>query len=102
MVLGKNSLRVKDIRCIFIEVILNLAHGNRKITVLFNCGVDEDFISQRFTKENGLEATPIKRMGIIVDGYNIIIYRFYNIIIKVKDSRSEVRTTQRTFYVINI
>ncbi len=102
MVLGKNSLRVKDIRCIFIEVTLCLAHGNRKVIALLDYRADEDLISQRFTKENGLEATPIKRMGIIVDGYHIIIYRFYNIIIKVKDSRSEVRTTQRTFYVINI
>ncbi len=36
---------VKDTRCIFIEVTLYLAHGNRKIIILFNCGADEDLIS---------------------------------------------------------
>ncbi len=84
---------IKDARYIFIEIILCFVHGNRKITALFNYGVDEDFISQRFIKENGLEAISVERIKIIVNRYYIIIYRFYNIIIKVKDSRSEVRAT---------
>ena len=86
----------------FIEVTLYLTHGNRKITILFNCGVDEDLISQRFAKENDLEVTSVEHMRITVDGYRIIIYKSYNIIIKTKDSRSEVRVTQRTFYAIDI
>ena len=102
MILGKDPLIIKDTRCIFIEVTLYLAHGNRKITILLNYGVDEDLISQRFIKENGLEATLIEHMRITVDRYYIIIYRFHNIIIKAKDSRNEVRVTQRTFYAINI
>ncbi len=93
MILGKDSLTIKGTRYIFIEVTLYFSHGNRKVTVLFDCGADEDLISQRFIKENGLEVTPVERMGITVDKYYVTIYRFYNIIIKVKDSRNEVRAT---------
>ncbi len=77
----------------FIEIILCFSYGNRKVTILFDCGVDEDLIFQRFAKENGLEVTSVGRIGIIVDGHYITIYRFYNIIIKIKDSRNEVRVT---------
>jgi len=102
VVLNKNSLTVKGTRYIFIEVTLYFSHGNRKVTVLFNCETNEDVISQCFAKENGLEATPVGRIEIIVDGHYVIIYKFYNIIIKIKDSRNEVRVTQRTFYVIDM
>ena len=81
---------VKGIRYILIEVILYLAHGNRKITTLFDYGADEDLISQRFAKENSLKTTSVGRIGITVDKYHITIYKSYNIIIKTKDSRSEV------------
>ena len=74
----------------FIEIILCFPYGNRKVTILFDCGVDEDLISQHFTKENDLEVTSVERMGITVDGYYVIIYKFYNIIIKIKDFRNEV------------
>ncbi len=53
-------------------------------------------------KKNGLETTSVKRMEIIIDRHYITIYRSYNIIIKVKDFRSEVRITQRIFYATNI
>ncbi len=90
MVLGKDFLTVKGTRCMLIEVILCFSYGNRKLTVLFDCGINKNFISQRFIKENSLEATSVERIGITVDGYYIIIYKSYNIIIKVKDSRNEV------------
>ncbi len=102
MVLGKNPLTTKGTRCMFIKVILYFSHENRNVIVLFDCEVDKDLISQRFAKENSLEATPVGRIEIIVDGHYVIIYKFYNIIIKIKDSRNEVRVTQRTFYVIDM
>ncbi len=102
MALGKDPLMIKDIRCMLIEIILYLAHGNRKVTALLDYGADEDFISQRFTKENSLEITPIERIGTTVDEYYIIIYRSHNIITKTKNFRSEVRVTQHTFYATNI
>ena len=44
----------------------------------------------------------IERIEITVDGYYIIIYKSHNIITKAKDSRNEIRATQRTFYAIDI
>src|SRR6266536_626991 len=91
--LNKNPSTIKDIRCIFIEVILYFSYENRKITALLNYRIDKNLISQRFIKENSLEITPVEYMGIIVDGYYITIYKFHNIITKVKDSRNKVRFT---------
>ena len=102
MTLSKNSLIIKNTRCILIEITLYFSHGNRKITALFNYRADEDLISQHFIKENSLETTPIERIKTTINKHYIIIYRSHNIIIKVKDSRNEVRATQRTFYATNI
>ncbi len=85
-----------------IEVTLYLTHGNRKVIALFDCGADKDLISQHFIKKNGLEVIPVGRMGIIINKHYITIYGSHNIIIKVKDFRSEVRTTQRIFYAIDM
>jgi len=102
VVLDKDPLTIKDTRCILIEITLYFSHGNRKVTALLNYKTNKDLISQYFIKENSLEITPVGRIKIIIDGHHIIIYKSYNIIIKVKDSRNEVRATQRTFYATNI
>jgi len=93
VILDKNPLITKNTRCILIEITLYLTHDNRKITTLLNYKINKNLISQHFTKENNLKTTPIKRMGTTVDRYYIIIYKSHNIIIKIKDSRSEVRVT---------
>ena len=102
MILSKNPSTIKDTRYILIEVTLYFSHGNRKITALLNYKADKNLISQHFTKENSLKATPVRRIRIIVDKRHVIIYGSYNIITKVKDFRNEVRVTQRTFYAIDI
>jgi len=93
MTLGKDLSIAKNTRYILIEITLYLAHDNRKITFLFNYRADKNLISQRFIKKNNLEATPVERIRITVDRHYIIIYKSHNIIIKIKDSRSEVRAT---------
>ncbi len=100
--LNKNSSTAKDTRCILIEITLYFSHGNRKITVLLNYKINKNLISQHFTKENNLETTLIKRMRTTVNKHHITIYKSHNIITKIKDSRNEVRATQRTFYATNI
>ncbi len=45
MILDKDSLTAKGIRCILIEITLYFSHGNRKITALLNYEVDKDLIS---------------------------------------------------------
>ncbi len=102
MTLDKDPSTAKNTRYILIEVTLCFSHGNRKVTALLNYETNKDLISQRFTKENSLKTTPIKHIKTTVDRHHITIYRFYNIITKTKNSRNEVRTTQRTFYAIDI
>ena len=101
MVLGKDFLTVKGIRYMFIEITLYFSHENRKITTLLDYKTDKNLISQHFTKENDLETTPIERIGTTIDRHHVTIYKSYNIITKTKDSRNEVRVTQRTFYATN-
>ncbi len=102
MILDKNPSTIKGIRYIFFELILCFSHGNRKITALLNYKINKNLISQRFTKKNNLETTPIKRIETTVDGHHITLYKSHNIITKTKDSRNKKRATQRTFYVTNI
>ena len=90
MILDKDSLTIKGIRYIFIEVTLYFSHGNRKVTALFNYRVNEDLISQHFTKKNSLEITSVERIKTTIDEHHITIYKSHNIIIKTKDSRSKV------------
>ena len=77
----------------FIKITLCFSYGNRKVTALLDYRADEDLISQHFAKENGLKITPVERIEITVDRHYITIYKSHNIIIKVKDSRNEVRVT---------
>jgi len=102
VVLSKDPLTAKSTRYMLIEITLYFSHGNRKITALFNYRADKDLISQRFIKENNLKTTPVGRIKTTINRHYITIYRFHNIITKIKDSRNEVRATQRTFYATNI
>ncbi len=102
MILSKDLSTAKNTRYIFIEITLYFSHENRKIIILLNYRADKDLISQRFTKENNLKATPVKRIKTTVDEHHITIYKSHNIITKAKDFRNEVRVTQHTFYATNI
>jgi hypothetical protein len=54
-------------RYILIDITLYLPHSNRKVTALLNSETEKALISQYFAKENKLQATPVRRMGIAVD-----------------------------------
>jgi hypothetical protein len=56
-------------RCMLIDITLCLSNSNRKVIALLDSDIDEVLISQRFVKENRLQVTPVRRMGVAVDGY---------------------------------
>jgi hypothetical protein len=89
-------------KSMLIDVILYLSYNNRRITVFLNSGIDETLISQRFAKENRLQAAPTGRMGIAVDGHQITIYKTHNLKIKVKNNYNITRSTKPTFYVTDM
>jgi hypothetical protein len=87
---------------ILIDVTLYLPHDNRRVTALLNNGTDETLISQRFAKENRLQATPIRRMKIAINGHQITIYRTHDLRIKIKNNHNITRSTKPAFYATNM
>lgn len=85
-----------------IDVTLCLPHGNRRVTALLDSGTDEALISQRFAKENRLQAAPVGRMGIAVDGHQITIYGTHDLRIKAKDDHNITRSTKPAFYATDM
>jgi Reverse transcriptase (RNA-dependent DNA polymerase) len=71
-----------------IDVTPCLPHGNRRDTALLDSGTDEALISQRFAKENKLQAAPVGPMGIAVNGHQITIYGTHDLKIKAKDDHN--------------
>jgi len=65
-------------------------------------GTDEALISQRFVKENKLQATPVGRIGVAVDGHQITIYGTHELEIKAKDSHNVVQRTKRRLYATDM
>jgi hypothetical protein len=89
-------------RYILIDVTLYLFYDNRKIIVFLNNDIDETLISQRFITENKLQVASVRRIRIVIDGYQITIYGAHDLKIKTKNDYNVIRSTRRIFYVINI
>ena len=92
----------RERRYIKIEIILYLPHENRKVKALLNCGTENEIISQRFVKQNGLQETPVGRIKGAVDGHKITIYGSHNLLIKAKDYHNVTQHARRTFYATDM
>jgi hypothetical protein len=86
--LSKNPFKIISSRAFIIIFNVRLEHELRKIIVLVNNNSEENFISQRFVKENGLIDDLIKYIEKFIDGYAIIIYRKHDLIIYIKNSEN--------------
>jgi hypothetical protein len=58
---------------------------------------EENFISQRFVKKNGLIGDPIKYIKKFIDEYTITIYGKHDLIIHIKDSGNQNQTNNINF-----
>jgi hypothetical protein len=92
----------REKKCIKIETILYLPHRNRKMKALLDCGTENEIISQRFVKQNGLQKTPVRPMGIAIDRHRVTIYGTHDLLFKVKDYHNVTQYTRRTFYVTDM
>jgi hypothetical protein len=72
------------------------------VKALLNCGTENEIISQRFIKQNGLQETPVRRMKIAIDRHRITIYRSHNLLIKAKDHHNVTQHARRTFYATDM
>jgi hypothetical protein len=64
---------------------IRLEHGFRKIIILMDNNLKENFISQRFVKKNGLISDLMKRIKKFIDRYAVIIYGKHDLIIHIKN-----------------
>jgi hypothetical protein len=65
-------------------------------------GTNEALISQRFVKKNRLQVTPVGRMSVTVNKYQITIYGTHELEIKAKNNHNVVQRTKRMLYATNI
>jgi hypothetical protein len=84
--LGKNSFKAIFFHVFIIIFNMRLEHELRKIIILINSDFEENFISQRFVKENDLIGDLIKCIRKSIGGYMIIIYGKHDLVIYIKDS----------------
>jgi hypothetical protein len=87
--LGKDPSKATPSHAFIVVFNIRLEHGLRKIIVLVNSDFEENFIFQRFVKENDLINDPIKYIKKSIDGYAVIIYEKHDLITHIKDSENQ-------------
>jgi hypothetical protein len=83
--LDKNSFKAISFHVFIIVFNIRLKHGFRKIIILIDSDFEENFIFQRFVKENNLINDLIEYMRESIDGYAITIYGKHDLIIHIKN-----------------
>jgi hypothetical protein len=79
MALGRILKGARQIKRIIMNTILRLPQKNRKISILFDIGVEDNFIVQRLTIEINLFSERVDRSEITINGYKIYIYSSYQL-----------------------
>jgi hypothetical protein len=86
--LNKNFFKITSSHAFIVIFNIRLKYKLRKIITLINNNFEENFISQRFVKENDLINDLIRRIEESIDGYTITIYRKHDLIIHIKNSEN--------------
>jgi hypothetical protein len=86
--LNKNSSKIISFHAFIIIFNVRLEHRLRKIITLMNSSFEENFISQRFVKENDLIGDSIEYIEKFIDEYTITIYGKHNLVIHIKNSEN--------------
>jgi hypothetical protein len=86
--LNKNPSKITSFHAFIIVFNVRLEHRLRKIIALMNNSSEENFISQRFVKENDLINDLMKRMKKSIDKYTVVISRKHDLIIYIKNSEN--------------
>jgi hypothetical protein len=83
--LNKNSSKITSFHAFIVVFNIRLKHRLRKMIILVDNSFEENFIFQRFVKENGLISDSIKYIEKFIDGYTVTIYGKHDLIIYIKD-----------------
>jgi hypothetical protein len=87
--LDKDLFKAISSHAFIIVFNIRLEYRFRKIITLMDSNFKENFIFQRFVKENGLIDDSIKYIKEFIDGYTIIIYGKHDLIIYIKDLENQ-------------
>jgi hypothetical protein len=79
VILERIPKRARQTKKIIIDTILRLSQKNRKISVLLNTDIKDNFIFQRLTVEINLFSERVNRSEVTVDKYKIYIYSSYQL-----------------------
>jgi hypothetical protein len=86
--LNKNLSKTISSYAFIVVFNIRLKYRFRKIIILMDNGFKENFIFQRFVKENDLISDSIKCIKKFIDGYTITIYGKHDLIIHIKNSEN--------------
>jgi hypothetical protein len=86
--LNKDFSKIIFSHAFIIVFNIYLKYEFRKIIILINNNFEENFIFQRFVKENDLISDLIKYIEKSIDGYAITIYRKHDLITHIKNSEN--------------
>jgi hypothetical protein len=86
--LDKNFFKIIFFHAFIVVFNIRLKYRFRKIIILMNNNSEENFISQRFVKENDLINDLVEYIRKSIDGYAVIIYRKHDLIIHIKNSEN--------------
>jgi hypothetical protein len=75
--LGRTPKEIRQTRKIIVNTILRLSQRNRRISVLLDIDVKDNFIFQRLAVEINLLSERINRSGITINEYKVYIYSRY-------------------------
>jgi hypothetical protein len=85
MALGKDFFKIIFFHAFIVVFNVRLEYGLRKIIILMDNDSEENFISQRFVKKNGLIGNLIRYIEKSIDRHTVI-YRKHDLIIYIKNS----------------
>jgi hypothetical protein len=74
VILGRIFKRARQTRKIMVNTIFRLSQKNRRVNVLFDIDIEDNFIFQRLTVEVNLLPKCVNRSEITIDEYKIYIY----------------------------
>jgi hypothetical protein len=87
--LNKDSFKIISFHTFIIVFNIRLKYRFRKMIILMNNNFKENYISQRFVKENSLISNLIERIKESIDKYTVTIYRKHDLIIHIINSKNQ-------------
>jgi hypothetical protein len=100
--LNKDLSKITFSHAFIIIFNIRLEHKLRKIIILMDNDSEENFIFQRFVKENNLISDSVKRIRKFIDGQTITIYGKHDLIIHIKNSENQNQTNIINFLATNM